>query len=544
MKLVNPEASVQNQPDRVNPHPRDLAGMTVVLYWNGKPNGDVFLNRVGELLLERFKNAKVIKAWEISPSTRYTDPNPEASKATARDLAGLSPDIVIGAPGDCAGSATWLVADHLNLERLGIPTVTVITSPFMEMAGTVPPSEGFHEACFVQVSPPIGMLPLSEIRAKAETVFDDILKAATDWNPSGGEAVKEPGRPFDVIEVSGTVEDVNRHFLKRGWSLGLPVLPPTPERVREMLSGTCRRPDEILGRVPPRLGTLTVELAAAYAVMAGCRPEYMPVLVAAMEGFLAPEANWRLALSGTGTSQLMVVVNGPIVRELSIGFEQGAAGKGHHANGSIGYAVNLIGYSVGGSRPPFIDRSTLGSPADYVCWVFGENEQALPAGWKPLHVERGFEVSDSVVTVMAGYPPIENMDHWSASVEEHMRWWSHIASPLQNMGGPSVPQVMQQSPILALGPEHARLIASAGMGKQDFCRAFWAATRIPLSAWPSACGRERLIEMLGPLTDDSLIPITVDPRQILVVVAGGDGKQSHYFAPLPGCFPVSKLVRH
>jgi hypothetical protein len=95
-----------------------------------------------------------------------------------------------------------------------------------------------------------------------------------------------------------------------------------------------------------------------------------------------------------------------------------------------------------------MDRSTLASPSDYVCWVFGENERALPDGWKPLHVERGFKHSDSVVTVMAGYPPAENMDHWSASVEEHMRWWGHIVSPLQNMGGPSVPQVMEQNPII------------------------------------------------------------------------------------------------
>jgi hypothetical protein len=413
----------------------------------------------------------------------------------------------------------------------------------MELANTIPLSEGFREACFVQVSPPIGMLSPSDIREKAENVFDEILKAATDWQPSSPATVKGVAHPANIFEFSGTVEDINRHFIEKKWSLGLPILPPTPDRIHEMLKGTSRKPEEVLGQVPPHMGTLTVELATVYAVMAGCRPQYMPVLIAALEGFLAPKANWRLALSGTGTSQLIVIVNGPVVKEIGIGCKQGAAGKGYHANGSIGYTINLIAYTVGGSRPPMIDRSTLASPSDYVCWVFGENEYAMPDGWEPLHVERGFKHSDSVVTVMASYPPVENMDHWSASVEEHIRWWSRIVSPLQNMGGPSVPQVMEQNPIIAVGPEHAHLIALAKWNKDDFRKTFWEQTRIPLSVWPSACGRERLTEMFGPINDDSLIPITLKPEQFMVVIAGGDGKQSHYFAPLPGSFPVSKLVR-
>ncbi len=433
--------------------------------------------------------------------------------------------------------------DQLNLERLGIPTVTVVTSPFMELANTIPLAEGFREACFVQIPSPVGMLASSQIREKAEDAFDEILSAATAWQSSSSAAAERVSSSADILEFSGTVEDIHRHFLEKKWSLGLPILPPTPERVRGMLTGTAREPGEVLGQVPPRMGTLTVELVAVYAAMAGCRPEYMPVLIAALEGFLTPEADWRLALSGTGTSQLIVIVNGPVVKEIGIGSEQGAAGKGHPANGSIGYAINLVAYAVGGSRPPLFDRSTLASPSDYVCWVFGENERALPEGWEPSHVERGFKHSDSVVTVMAGYPPAENMDHWSASAEEHMRWWGHIVNPLQNMGGPAVPQVMEQSPIIALGPEHAHLIASSKWGKDDFRKAFWEQTRIPLSVWPPACARERLAEKLGSINDDSLIPITLKPEQFLIIVAGGDGKQSHYFAPIPGSFPVSRLIR-
>jgi hypothetical protein len=250
-----------------------------------------------------------------------------------------------------------------------------------------------------------------------------------------------------------------------------------------------------------------------------------------------------LVLSGTGTSQILVLVNGPAIKEIGIGYAQGAAGKGYHANASIGYAINSMAYTIGGSRPPSIDRSTLGSPADYVCWVFGENEDAIPCGWLPFHLERGFTKSDSVVTVMASYPPVNCVDHWSSSIDEHMRWWSRTVSPLLNMGGPSLPEIMEQNPIIALGPEHADFVASAGWSKNDFRAAFWKDTRIPFSIWPAGCGGDKFVDKFGKATPESLIPITLKPEQLLIIVAGGDGKQSHYFAPYPGSFPVSRLVK-
>ena len=154
--------------------------------------------------------------------------------------------------------------------------------------------------------------------------------------------------------------------------------------VVEMLKGTSRKPEEVWGRFHPRLGTLTGRnWSLCTAPSYGSRPEYMPVLVAALEGFLTPEVNWRLALSGTEPT-VDCHLNGPVVKEIGIGCEQGAAGKGHHANGSIGYAINLIAYVVGGSRPPMLTRSTASHIIRLVCWVLGENRHA--AGWKPLHV--------------------------------------------------------------------------------------------------------------------------------------------------------------
>ncbi len=434
--------------------------------------------------------------------------------------------------------------DQLNLERLAIPTVTVVTSQFTDLARAVALAEYGADACFAMVPHPIGMISQDEVRKKAREAFPEILAAATQWHQSRRPARdSRPAYPAERFKFTGTVEETYKHFFEKGWSLGLPIIPPTPGRLEAMLKGTERKPDEILGQAPPRMASLTVELVGVHAVMAGCRPEYMPLLIAALEALLAPEVNWRGALTTTETAQFVVIVNGPIVKEIGLAYGQGAAGKGHHANTTIGYALNLIAYTVGGSRPPSIDKSTLGSPADVVCWVFGENEDALPAGWEPLHVRRGFEKTASSVTVMCCLPPVNNMDHWSVTPEEHVRWWRYLVSPLLNIGGPCKPSNMELNPIIAVGPEHAQLIASAGWTPSDFRRAFWEEVRVPVSAWPSGCPEmARLIQKLGPINSQSMIPVAVQPEQIIIVLAGGAGKQSHYFAPFLGSAATSRLI--
>ena len=413
----------------------------------------------------------------------------------------------------------------------------------MGLAKATLAAEGAADACLISVPSPIGMISRSDVEKKAEQAFADILKAATKWQPAGDIPSAKPVYPADKFDFNGDVKDVNKLFFDKGWSLGLPVIPPTAERVAEMLNGTRRGPDEVIGPIPPRMGALTVELLAVHAVMADCKPEVMPLLIAALEGLLTPEAAWRSALTTTATTQFLVIVNGPVVRQLGLACDEGAAGKGHHPNITIGYAINLVAYAVGGARPHSFDKSTLGSPGDCVCWVFGENEDKLPSGWKPLHVERGFEPTDNAVTVMCSYPPVENIDHWSTTPQEQVRWWSYLISPLTNIGGPGTPLSMKHSPVLALSPEHAQVTASAGWSKNDFRQALWEQARIPLLAWPAGCTEmKQLVEMVGPVNSESRIPITLEAKQFLVLIAGGAGKQSHYFAQFPGCQPVTKLI--
>jgi len=388
----------------------------------------------------------------------------------------------------------------------------------------------------------MGMIPLEEIRKKADDAFPEILKAATEWKPTAKLPPMKPPYPADRFHFKGAVEDVNNLFFEKGWSMGLPYVPPTPERVAALLKGTTRKPDEVIGLVPPRMGVLTVEMIAVHAAMTGCKPSYMPLLITAMETLLAPEVNWRGAATTTGTTAMLVIVNGPVVKEIGLASTQGAAGKGHHPNAAIGYAMNSIAYTVGGSKPPASDKGTLAAPSDFTGWIFGENEDALPKGWKPFHMERGFNKEDSVVTVMGIYPPVENIDHWSVTPQEHVSWWAHLVTPMIDMGGPCSTMNMEQPVIVAMGPEHTQLIAEGGWTKEQFKKAFWEQARIPLKAWPSGCNSKILEDKFGPVTPDSLIPITLKPELFNTVIAGGTGKHSHFFAPFPGCLPASKKV--
>jgi hypothetical protein len=175
--------------------------------------------------------------------------------------------------------------DQLNLERLGIPTVTVSSSEFIGLAKDTAIGQGAADMSFVVVPHPMGMIPLGEIRKKAEMVFPEIMRMATEWKPEPKLPPVKPVYPVERLTLEGDIEEINRTLFDKGLSLGLPIIPPTPERVEKMLKGSTRRPTEVLGMVPPRMGALTVEVVAIHAVMAGCKPEYMPVLIAALRSF-------------------------------------------------------------------------------------------------------------------------------------------------------------------------------------------------------------------------------------------------------------------
>jgi hypothetical protein len=421
------------------------------------------------------------------------------------------------------------VVDQLNLEKKGIPTVTFATTELVGLAKSTAFSMGVADMAFVVVPHPMGGIPLPEITQKANDAYPLMVKAAIDWKPTVTMPAPKPVYPAATFSFKGSQGDVNDLFFDKGWSLGLPLNPPTTEKVAAMLKGTTRKPDEVLGQLKPRMSSLTVELVAVAGVMAGCKPEHMPVLIAIAEAMLDPKANWVGVATATGSVGALIVVNGPIAKELG--------------NASIGYAVNLIAMVPGGSKPPQAKKTTLGSPMDFVAWIFAENEAKLPKGWTTYAEDRGFKKTDSVVTLMGIWPGINVVDLWSASPEEHSTWFSRSVSPLNSVGGPCFSVQLTQPHLIGLGPEHLDMYVKAGFTKDQIAKAIWEKARIPFSSWAKGCPEQKVFrEKFGEVTPDTLVPITLKPEYLQIVIAGGAGQHSHFFAPFLNASPVSKII--
>ena len=200
------------------------------------------------------------------------------------------------------------------------------------------------------------------------------------------------------IEVAPADDEIEFMY-DQGFTDGLPVVPPTPERVMRMLSGTRRDAQEVVATVPPNMAPATVEKVAINAVLAGCKPAYLPVVIAALQAACTDEFNVHGVMATTMGASPVMVVNGPIRKQLDMNMGLGALGRGNRANAAIGRALRLCLQNIGGSRSGGTDRSTLGNPMKFTL-CFPEFEER--SSWEPLHVERGFDASDSVVTLFPG----------------------------------------------------------------------------------------------------------------------------------------------
>ena len=408
-------------------------------------------------------------------------------------------------------------------------------------------SQGAPATSFVTVPHPMGMIPLPEIRKKAEEAFPEIFKAMTEWQPKGELPPPKPSYPAERFKLKGTHEDVNNYFYKKGWSLGLQIVPPTSERVAAMLKGTSRSPSEVIGAVPPREGILTVELAAACAVMAGAKPEYMPVILAAAEAMIDPLHGWRGSTTTTNPVAPLLVVNGPIVKDLGIQFSTGALAGGpfSHPNISIGYAINLIGDIVGGSKPPSPDQSTLGQTANIIAMVLGENEKANP--WSPFQVELGFSPDTSIVTLFAVRTFANNNLHDVKTGRDLLAVIGEVMGSAGGVAETTKPCAPGNRELLVLSPEHAALVAQDGLSKAEAKRLLYESSKIPrqklelrYSANPKKLST--VLDCFKGWENWDRIPLVEKPEDIVIIVAGGPGKHSVYMST-NGYAPVTKVIK-
>ena len=322
-------------------------------------------------------------------------------------------------------------------------------------------------------------------RAEWERIsgFQGIGAGLPDFRPGCGARNVEPdildqlkirfnetGLTARRIEL-GSGEDEFEAMFERGWSDGLPTVPPTQERVLRMLQGTARDPQEQLGFCPPNLRPLTVEKVAINAVMAGCKPEYLPVVLAAVEAALDPAFSMHGVLATTMFVGPVLVVNGPIRNQIRMNARGNALGQGNRANATIGRALQLVIRNVGGGRPQEVDRATLGNPGKYT-YCFAEDEEG--SSWEPLSVERGVPRGVSAVTIFAGFGLQGIVDQKSRDPESLSRSMAESLKAMHNVKlAPSC------DAILVVSPEHERTFRNAGWSKQRLYDELYRLCEIP-----------------------------------------------------------------
>ncbi len=318
------------------------------------------------------------------------------------------------------------------------------------------------------------------------------------------------------LELPGWPEAVDTCF-ERGWTDGLPVVPATEASVRRFLESARWAPDEVVLREPTRRRTVTVEKVAINALMAGCRPEYMPVVLAALEAMGDPAYNLHGAITSTGGSAPLVVVNGPVRRALGINGGVNLFGPGWRANATIGRALRLVILNCLGAQPGVLDRSTQGHPGKY-SFCIGELEEESP--WDPFHVEHGFAPDASTVTVFAAEGPHNVLTHYGHDAEAIL---VTLADTMAGLGSFSPGQSF-----LVLAPEHVRILARDGWTKPRLRDTLYARARRSVADLKRA---GKVPGPVGPDDDTRFVHRGDGPQDIFIVVGGGGAGGHSAFVP-------------
>jgi len=354
------------------------------------------------------------------------------------------------------------------------------------------------------------------------TGLDQLGVDLPDWRPGCGSLSVDPNLTDELsVRFSGSalksrrveiaaLEDEWEALIDRGWSDGMPLVPPTEARVLRMLDGTTRSPDDLVAIVPPDLVECSVEKVAINAVMAGCRPDYLPVVIAALEAACTDEFNMHGLLATTMPVGPVIIVNGPIRKRIGMNSGINVLGQGNQANSTIGRALQLVIRNVGGGKPGGVDRATHGSPAKYgLC--FPEDEEGSP--WDSLAQSRGFDTGQSTVTLFPGESPRIIVDQQSRSPESLTR---HLALALRSNISPKL--AMMFDSVLVLSPEHMSRYRDAGWDRSRFLNEIGECLMVPGDELVRGAGG--IEEGLPAAMAGMPIP-KFRPDGLLVVHAGG-----------------------
>lgn len=351
------------------------------------------------------------------------------------------------------------------------------------------------------------------------------------------EFLADPGAAFEAEDDS---EVAFEYCMSRGWSDGLPVVLPTAARVERMLA-YCDRPyDQPIAMLAPRYGAATPLRLAANAVMAGCRPEYFPLVLLAIEALAEEPFNLYGIQATTHPCAPLLLFNGPGTREIGMNSGHAALGAGNRANATIGRAVRLALVNIGGAVPGVGDMATYGDPTKFT-YCAAENEAANP--WQPLHVERGFPPEATTVTVVAAEPPHNVNDHESYTAVGLL---TTIAGTIASTGQNNT--YYASEPVVLLSPEHAATIAGDGYSKQAVKEYLFEHGRVPMHKFSreniERRFRMKLAHKYADAPLDTLVPMVEKADDFIVVVIGGAGKHSAYIPTFGNTHAVTRALTH
>ena len=284
----------------------------------------------------------------------------------------------------------------MAIEDFGKPVVLLANNGFVTDAQSAASGRGMPGIRIVGESVACESTVKADIEEGIAAAMKDVVEGLTRPLSPEEKSPKQQTGKTPRIAFKGSLQDVNRFYYRKGWTDGLPIIPPTEEAVAEMMTGTDLAPDHIVATIIPRKGKATIEKIAVNAVMAGALPTYMPVLIAAVQSFADPKTRFDTFEVSTGSWAPFLAINGRIRNDINVNCSSGALSPGNIANAAIGRAVGLIVKNIGGARKAVEDMGVIGNPGKYSL-VIGEDEEASP--WEPLSVERGFKKEDNTLTV-------------------------------------------------------------------------------------------------------------------------------------------------
>ena len=509
-----------------------LDGKRIGMVWAAFGNGDVLLEALGELIKKRYPTAELVNmnpGKDLKPS-EYSDPSiMEVARESMIDAA----IVTVGGCGTCTPGVTRAVC---WIEEAGIPATAVICKGFVNPCRSMASMEGLNAIRITEFPPPnIVTQTREEVFRNAEIIFDDLVKNLTS-SPAEGRTIRKKARKASCesdIVFTGGFEDVNQHFMAMGWGDGLPIVPPTIEAVERMLQYTDYPPEDVIATLKPSGTGVTPWSVAVNGVMSGCRPAYMPILIAILEAV----AEERFAVYHAGSTAgwtPVIFLNGPIRKELGFNCGQGAMRPGNQANMSIGRFLrfvftNLAGFKVGSTDLAAIGRNFMP--------VLPENEEHSP--YEPLSADFGFRRGQNVVTVQSCGSMTFHFTS-EATPEEHLEILAReMKKELQGEFIHCLSAFGEEiRPALVLSPMVAGILSEAGYSKQDIRDYIFEHARVTAATFDFELNRlypgynvakivaDGLLPKSYAESDDPerLLPLTHNAEELVIIVAGFESR--------------------